>query len=347
MIEKKTIKVLIVDDSRVARAMLTHIIESDPDLKVAGYAENGEIALQWLQKEDCDVITMDIHMPVINGFEVTKKIMETKPLPTIIISSGYDSHDNHMAFKAIEAGALAILEKPVGIYDVSYSQMAKEIIHTIKMVSGIKLLTRHPRIHLNENKNFLKTAPKLSVKAIGIGASLGGPLAIAKILEDLPASFPIPIFIVQHIAAGFTEDFIRWLQNRAKLKIYLAKHGELAQPGCVYIAADVCQMGIKKGDIINLDYTTLHGIQPSVGHLFKSLAETYGAQCIGVILTGMGRDGAEELLLMKQKGAYTIAQDEESCLMFGMPKEAILINAAQQIVPLNLIASTLIRLVEK
>lgn len=343
--KKKIIKVFIVDDSRVARDLLTHIIESDPQLKVVGTAENGEVALKLLQTESCDVITMDIHMPHLNGFEVTQKIMETKPVPTLIISSGYTSTDNFLAFKALEAGALAILEKPGGVNDIHYAQRVKEIIETIKLISDIKVVTRHRRQYLDYKSHVPKLESKQEIQAVGIGASLGGPLAIAKILEDLPASFPAPIFIVQHIVAGFTENFIRWLQERSKLKITSAKDGEKAKPGYVYIAADNCQMKIVKGDLISLDNSAKSGIQPSVGHLFKSLAETYGPHCVGVILTGMGKDGAKELLMMKQKGAYTIAQDEESCLMFGMPKEAILLGAAERVLPLNMIAETLNALV--
>jgi len=343
----KIIHVLIVDDSTVACQLLTHIIESDPQLKVVGYAKNGEQALKWLQTNSCDVITMDIHMPSINGFEVTQKIMESKPLPTIIISSGYTSSDEELAFKAIEAGALAILEKPIGFDDVKYAAKSQEIIDTLKMVSGIKLVTRRPKQSFRESRLLLsKTVEKREIKAVGIGASLGGPLAIAQILEELPASFPIPIFIVQHIAVGFSDEFIRWLQGRSKLQIYSARDGEIAKPGCVYIGADASQMHIKHGDVISLDYSTIPSTQPSVNHLFKSLADTYGPHCVGVILTGMGRDGAKELLNMKKNGAYTIAQDEASCLMFGMPKEAILLDAVREILPLNMIAARLIELVE-
>lgn len=343
--EKKIIRVLIVDDSRTAYQLLSHIIESDPQLQVVGYAENGERALKWLANNSCDVITMDIHMPDLNGFEVTKKIMTSKPIPTIIISSGYTPTDISLAFEAVDAGALAILEKPVGIDDVEYTHKRELINNTIKTVADIKLVTHRATLSSAHIKPLpSKIDSKIEIKAIGIGASLGGPLAIAKILNDLPADFPVPIFIVQHIAAGFVSEFIRWLQRQSKLQIHPAKHGEKARPGHVYIAADACQMEIKYGDLISLDYTTTPHIQPSVDHLFRSLAHTYGPHCVGVLLTGMGRDGAAEMLTMKKKGAYTIAQDEASCLMFGMPKEAIALGAAQQILPLNMISAMLITL---
>jgi two-component system chemotaxis response regulator CheB len=344
--KKDVTKVFIVDDSRVARELLTHIIESDPQLKVVGFAENGELALQWLQKHSCDVITMDIHLPRLNGFAITQKIMESKPVPTVIISSGYTASNNLLAFRALEAGALAILEKPLGLTDANYAVRSKEIIDTIKMISDIKVVTRHPKgLIQGIQRRMPQIVPTREIKAVGIGASLGGPLAIAKILEELPASFPVPIFVVQHISKGFSENFIHWLQERSKLKICSAIDGTLGRAGNVYIAADACQMKIIKGGFISLDYKANSPIQPSVGNLFKSLAETFGSHCVGVLLTGMGKDGAEEMLVMKQKGAYTIAQDEESCVMFGMPKEAIIIGAAQQVLPLHMIAYTLNALV--
>lgn len=182
---------------------------------------------------------------------------------------------------------------------------------------------------------------KCTIKAIGIGASLGGPTALVKILQGLSDTFSVPIFVVQHIIPGFTPDFIQWLQERTKLRICLAKNGEMAMPGWVYVAADACQMGVKKGGIISLVNIPIPVKQPSIDYLFKSLAETCQSHCIGVILTGMGNDGAEGLLAMKQQGALTIAQDEESCLVFGMPKEAILLGAVSQVLPLNRIAPML------
>lgn len=341
----KIINVFVVEDSKVARELLIHIIEKDPQLKVVGWAENGEDALKWLETGTCDVVTMDIKMPGLNGFEVTKKIMETRPLPTVIISAGYTPNDSSLAFKALEVGALAILEKPHAPTDINYPKQCKEIIDTIKMIADMKVIAHH------KAQSFismpLKLASKVEIKAVGIGASLGGPLAIAKILENLPANLPVPIFIVQHISEGFTEDFIRWLQERSKLRIFSAKNGTIAQAGCVYVAVESCHMEIKHGGCITLDYSQSLGIRPSVGRLFRSLAETYGPHCIGIILTGMGGDGAEEMLLMKQKGAYTIAQDQESCLMFGMPKEAIQLGAAQKILPLDRIAQALIDLTSR
>lgn len=343
----KPINVLIVDDSRVSRELLAHIIESDSELRVMGFAVSGIDALHWLETHTPDVITMDVQMPAIDGFEVTQKIMETNPIPVVVITSAYTSENAEMAFHSMEVGALAILEKPVGFGDKNYHLQAEEIIKAIKTIAGIKLIKkRNLSVRLDSQLPLIpEKYLKNEIKAIAIGASLGGPPALAEILSHLPFNFPVPIFIVQHIAAGFIHQFIKWLQERCRLPIHLARHGEKAIAGHVYIAPDKFHMKVEKGDVISLDPSFVNGPQPSVSNLFMSIAHTYGPNAVGIILTGMGRDGAQELLLMKQKGAYTIAQNEESCVMFGMPREAIAIGAAKQVLPLEKIAPALIYLV--
>jgi two-component system chemotaxis response regulator CheB len=341
--KKRPINVLVVDDSRVACDLLTYLIESDPELKVVKVAKSGEEALDWLKEQSPDVITMDVQMPGMNGFEVTRRIMETKPIPIVIITSAYTTANTEMAFRAMEAGALAILAKPRGGSNAAYDLQAKEIINTLKMISEVKLVTKWA------TKPSLVSKPPLPIKekkvaeirAVAIGASLGGPPAIAEILSNLPSSFPVPILIVQHISVGFIEGFIKWLQKGCSLPIHLATQGEKALPGHVYIAPDRYHMEIRKDNIIFLYASST---QPSIGPLFRSMAYTHGSHGIGVILTGMGKDGAHELLMMRQYGACTIAQDESSSMMFGMPKEAIAIGAAQLVLPLNKIAPALIYL---
>lgn len=342
----KVIKVFIVDDSQVSRELLAHIIEKDPELKVMGFAKSGIEALHWLNTHTPDVITMDIHMPFINGFEVTRKIMETRPVPVVIVTSAYDPKNAEVAFQAIDAGALAILGKPTGFGDRNYAEKEKEIINTIKTIAGIKLIKKRDLSKKSDIQIPLLLESNIpEIKAIGIGASLGGPPAIAEILSHLPSPFPVPIFIVQHIASGFVDGFIKWLQERCRLPVQLGRNNEVALPNRVYIAPDHFHMEVTKGNVIYLDSSPVQIPQPAVGRLFHSMAYTYGQHAIGVILTGMGRDGAQDLLLMKQKGAYTIAQDEKSCVMFGMPREAIEIGAVKRVLSLDKIAQALIYLV--
>lgn len=338
--------ILIVDDSKVARELLAHVIEGDPELKVLAFAESGEEALHWLQFNNCDAITMDFTMPKINGFDVTQRVMETKPLPIVIISAAYTLKDKQMGFQALEAGALAILEKPVSPQDSSYKEKAKVITDTLKMISGIKMKKRSTSSSVSDFRPLGLESKEFDIKAVGIGASLGGPLAISQILSELPPSFPVPIFIVQHMALGFAEGFAKWLQQKTPLKVVLAKDKEQAIPGFVYIGADNCQLEVQKGGFISLKPNPEKS-QASIGRLFQSMASCYGSHAAGVILTGMGRDGAMELLQMKQKGAYTIAQDEASCVMYGIPKEAVLLGAARRILPLDKIAHFLTCLVTK
>lgn len=350
---KHRISVLIVDDSRTSRDLIAHIISSDPDLKIAGFAKDGDQALEWLGKNTADVVTMDILMPGTNGLDATRRIMHTKPIPIVIISAAYKASDDKQGFEAMEAGALAILEKPGSIHEASFQAKAQEIIDTIKTVAEVKLIRRRtpiepsttPPVPTRKVTAAEKFKREHAIEAIGIGASLGGPIAISNILSNIPASFPVPIFIVQHIAVGFTQGFATWLQEYTPLKVILPGHGDKALPGCCYIAPSDCHMEVRPGNIIYLAQDNTDPLQPSVGRLFKSMAKVYGPKAVGILLTGMGRDGADELLLMKSSGAITIAQDEESCVMFGMPKEAISLGAATHVLPPEQIAKTLNSLV--
>ena len=327
----------------MSRDLLQNILESDPEIEVVGYARDGEEALHWLRNHTADVITMDILMPGMNGLDVTRRVMETRPTPIIIISSAYQPKNAEQGFQAMEVGALAILEKPRRSSDETYRVQVKQILNTIKTVAEVKLVKRWQikkrEIPVSEPEEAIE-----GVEVVAIGASLGGPVAIAKILSALPATFPVPIFVVQHIAPGFTAGFSSWLQSQSALSITLAMEGERPRPGQCYIAPDACHMEITKNRIIQLSRHATDFLQPSVGRLFQSVAQAYGPHAIGVILTGMGSDGAQELKLMRQQGAYTIAQDEKSSVMFGMPREAIKLGGVARVLPLEAIPQALINL---
>lgn len=360
--EDGKITVFIVDDSPLARDLLTYIIEKDPSLKIIGFAENGEEALVWLKYQTPDVITMDIMMPVLDGFDTTRRIMQTKPTPIVIVSSGYNHEDWEKSFMAIEAGALAIIQKPQGIYD---NPLINELLETIHLIAGSKLITRRKsdsRVKLDSipSKNEFTTIENGSshqaskgpihhspIQGIAIGASLGGPMAVEKIISSLPENLPVPIFVVQHISIGFTKGFAEWLQRSSKLKVKLAENLEQAVPGCVYVAPDACFMTIHPHNIIKLESMPADNVKFGIGKLFESMAKTYGENSIGVILTGMGKDGSTELLEMYKNGALTIAQNEESCVLFGMPKEAIRIGAAGLVLHLDNIAETLVQAIQE
>ncbi len=350
----RPIKVLIVDDSSVSRDLLAFIIDSDPDLKVIGFAHNGEEAIQFLKHQTPDVITMDIVMPKMDGFETTRKLMQLHPIPIIIISNSYKKEDTQKSFMAIEAGALAILEKPRGPNDPCYPETAKAIIDSIKLMAEVRVITRRPYFKPQEQAKAVDIKPSQEVmllsgiEVVAIGASLGGPQALEVVLSKLPPDFPVPIYIVQHIASGFIHGLANWLNAACTLQVKVAKEGEIGQPGYVYLAPDKVHMEVRKGNqVVLIDEPPEGGLRPAVARLFRSIAESFGPHSIGILLTGMGKDGADDLLTMKQRGAYTIAQNEETCVIFGMPGEAIKLGAAQRIAPLEEIPQLLCKIMKK
>jgi two-component system chemotaxis response regulator CheB len=359
--EKEKIKVLIVDDSPVAQNLLKYIIESDPDLKVVGTAKNGDEVFEILQHTRPDVITMDIVMPRMNGFEVTRRLLQKWSLPVIIVSEYYNRRDVDKCFRALEAGALAILEKPKGIKDPLHLAMACSFVETIKAMAHVKLpqwSKNFPKESptelekLKEKQSVTELFPKgeklpKKVEAIAIGASIGGPAALAIILKDINHRFPVPIFLVQHISGGFISGFVDWLSRNSALHIQLAIDGDNPKPGVAYIAPDQCHLEITSEHKIRLVKSKPeNGHCPSIGHLFKSIVDIYGDKSVSVLLSGMGTDGVQELLYVKEKGGFTIAQDEATSVMFGKVREAIQVGAVKTVLPIQKIAPALEYLTE-
>ena len=340
------IKVLIVDDSRVAQEFLAHILASDPSVQVAGVANNGEEALKMVREKRPDVITMDIHMPGMDGFEVTRAIMETLPTPIVMVSASSTATEVASSFRMLEAGALALILRPPGIGQPGHEAAARELILTVKLMSEIKVIRRIRPAARGTSGPAAQSAAEIQL--VAIGASTGGPPALLKILSALPRDLAAPLLIVQHIAAGFTAGFVEWLGGASRFPVHIAAQGELPLPGHAYVAPDGLHMGVSCGPRIELsDQAPENGLRPSVNHLFRSAARVLGPRAVGVLLTGMGRDGAEELKTMKDKGAVTIAQDEASSIVHGMPGEAIKLGAATYILPPEGIASMLAGLIDK
>lgn len=344
------IKVLIVEDSIVMQELLAFTISSSPDFKVVGIASNGEEAIELAIKKQPDVITMDWQMPKLNGLEATRKIMETNPTPIVVVSGSIAVNDLKVSFSLLEAGALAIVKKTHHINHPDYKTEAHELIKTLKLMSEVKIVTR-----INKSRkvikppvvNFSGKKAKNSSKLVVIGASTGGPLVLQKIIAALPENYPLPILVVQHISPGFIRGFIEWLTNTTKKTIHLASNGETPLPGHIYFAPDGFHMGIEDGPRIKLsDHPPENGLRPSVAYLFQTAADNYRNEAIGVLLTGMGRDGAAELKIMKDQGAITIAQDQESSVVHGMPGEAIKMDAVSYVLSPDEIANMLISLVK-
>lgn len=345
------INVLVVEDSHVAKEFLIHILRSDPAIAVIATASNGEHALQILRDWQPDVIVMDIHMPIMNGLEATRRIMEIRPIPIVIVSSSVAATDTQTAFDAMEAGALAVLRRPAGIGHPDHKAMAREMVQTVKLLSEVRTVRRWSRKRISPAQVSATTGGESAfphIRLVAIGASTGGPSALETIFAVLPKNFPVPVLIVQHISSGFTEGFVHWLTNSSRLPVHLARHGEFPLPGNIYIAPDEYQMKIgRDAEILLVKDPPEHGSRPSVSYLFRALAQVCGANCAAGLLTGMGRDGVNELRILKEKGAITFAQDKETSVVHGMPGEAIRTNAARLILPLGEIAPTLIRLVNR
>lgn len=340
------IKVLIVDDSAVVRMHLRNILESDPDIHVIGAARDGGEAVRFVGRKRPDVITMDIAMPGMDGLEATRRIMETTPVPIVVVSARSDK-DVEKSFSAMKAGAVAVLEKPAGEDHKDFEKGAKEIVQTVKLMSEVRVVTRWPKTKVSGAVHPVRHGDK-RVRLVAIGASTGGPPVIQTILSSIPKDFPAPILIVQHIAKGFLGGMTDWLRHTTHLPISIASHGERLMPGHVYFAPDDFHLGVTGDERVALSKAAPeNGLRPSVSYLFRSTADIYSESAVGVLLTGMGRDGAEDLKLMKERGAVTIAQDQESSVVFGMPGEAVRLDAATHVLPPERISAILKSLIRE
>lgn len=339
------INILIVEDSPVVREFLIHILNSDPQLNVIGVARNGEEAVDAVRLKKPHVITMDIHMPGMNGFDATRKIMETHPTPIVIVSGSSTREEIATTFHAMEAGALAVVARPKGIGHPEYEASARELTQTVKLMSEVKVVRRWPRGAKAAPtpvipQPVLRKAPMMEV--IVIGASTGGPVVLETILAGLPKDLPVPILIVQHMASGFIEGFAEWLGNSTGFPVHVGSHGLRPLPGHAYLAPDGVHMGVGSGGSITLSKSEPeNGVRPAVSYLFRSFADAYGSNAVGVLLTGMGRDGAEELSLMRRKGCITFVQDKQSSIVHGMPGEAVKLEAATYVLTPGQIAQAL------
>lgn len=350
---ERKIKVLVADDSQVTRMLLVHLLESDPQIRVIGAVADGQSALDFVNENRPDVVLMDIHMPSMDGFEATRRIMETQPVPIIICSATTNSREMAITFRLMEAGAVACVEKPVAREHSEFEQLVANLLQTVKLMSEVKVVRRWPRSRLAPAAALvarsaeLKPAPA-EIRVIGIGASTGGPPLLQTILAGLSKDFPAPILVVQHIALGFLPGLAEWLNQTTGLRIHIASYGISPLPGHVYLAPDDFHMGLSaSGRILLTKEEPENGLRPAVSYLFRSLAEACGPNALGVLLSGMGRDGAAELKLMKDKGAITIAQDHESSVVHGMPGVAIELGGATHVLPADKISDALLTLVNR
>ena len=338
------IRVLLVDDSPLVLTVLSRMLAESPDIEVVGTASNGREAFELIPQLKPAVICTDYLMPVMDGLELTREVMSKYPCPILVISGtvGPDNPDN--VFALLQAGAVDVFPKPSGGWGAG-DEATRKIIGKIKLLAGVVVFKRPS----NQNSQVVPADPiarPAKARIVAIGASTGGPQALQKILTRLPRDFACPILCVQHISEGFLQGLVDWLAAQCQVKIKIAAIGEKPQPGVVYFPREETHLVIDSKGRLNASHqAAVGGHRPSVGVLFDSVAAHYGSSAVAVLLTGMGNDGAEGMRTVARAGGVTIAQDEGSCVIFGMPKQAIEMGVVRFVRPLSEIGATIIKCV--
>jgi two-component system chemotaxis response regulator CheB len=349
------IRVVVIEDSPTARALLVDILRSDPDMEVVGEAADGLEGVELAQRLRPDVITMDIHMPRMDGIAATKEIMITAPTPIVIATSSTRVGEVEVAMHALRAGAVAVVCKPHGPASPEFEEARNRLLFTVKAMAGVKVVRRWrrreespsdtpERREMSESGVLRAAGPRTRV--VAIATSTGGPAALQALLSALPGDFPVPVLVVQHIAQGFMNGLAAWLNSVCDLRVNVAEHGERLVPHSVFLAPDGRHLGVSQPSYIALDdRPPVGGFRPSGSYLFESVAGVFRSGATAVILTGMGEDGVAGLRSIRRQGGRIFAQDEKSSVVFGMPGSAIAAGLADKVASPEQIASYLTRLI--
>lgn len=329
--DKPPIRLLIAEDSRTQLELLKFIIETSGDFDLIGTAQDGIAAVEKVTALRPDIVLMDCNMPRANGFEAARRIMELCPVPIVMISSASSEAEAVYSFEAIKVGALAFLSKPSGLDTEEDAERQKLLVDTLRLMAEVKVVRRYaPGIRKEERPDHTgQRKPKL----FAIAGSTGAPGILADILAAASPP-PAPVLIVQHMAAGFIEGFAKWMQGVARFPVKVAVHGEMALKGTAYFAPDNQHLGISQSGELLLDNGPREeGFRPSADFLFRSVANAFGADAMAILLSGMGKDGADGMKKLRDAGGCTVIQDEASAVIFGMPGAALALGAVQHVLP--------------
>jgi two-component system, chemotaxis family, protein-glutamate methylesterase/glutaminase len=341
------VRVLVVEDSITIRRRLVDVLEADPGFEVVGEAEDGRQAIDRCLALRPDAVTMDMMLPVMSGLAATEYIMAHCPTPILVVSASFNRGEVFKTYDALAAGAVEVIEKPTGTEAVGVWE--REFCSTLRIVSRVRVIT-HLRARLNGVREPRQPAAQLgrareptTMAVLGLGASTGGPNALVQVLSTLPKDFTAPVVVVLHIGSAFALPFGDWMGTQLSRPVVYAQGGELLASfgNRVVLAPPDRHLIVRGGRLVLTDDAERHSCRPSVDVLFESLAREYGREACGCLLTGMGRDGALGLLAMRQSGAATVAQDEATSVVYGMPREAAILGAAERILPLGEIGSAL------
>jgi two-component system chemotaxis response regulator CheB len=342
------VRVLIVDDSALMRRVIWGLLEEDPEIQVVGSAVDGLDAIEKVAQLKPDVLTLDVEMPRLDGLQTLGYLMSENPVPCVMLSA-YTPRGAETTLKALDFGATDFVQKPSGAISLNLERVKEELLAKVKVAKGIDLR----RLPFTGAAPAPPAAPKPKPVAdrgsvVAIGTSTGGPRALHALLPALPQDLPVPVLVVQHMSAGFTRSLAERLDRECLLKVKEAEADEVLEPGVVYMAPGDWHMQVQReaaGVRVKLDQRPpVLGVRPSVDHLFASVAEAYGPKAIGVVLTGMGRDGAKGLKAMKARQAVTLAQDEASSVVYGMPRAAFAAGCVDRVLDLKAIAPAIVEL---
>ncbi|MCY1045986.1 chemotaxis-specific protein-glutamate methyltransferase CheB [Corallococcus sp. bb12-1] len=339
----KKVSVLVVDDSLICRQLISAALSDDPDVEVVGTAANGVEAVALTKELRPHVITMDVDMPVMDGLTAVEHIMAECPTPILVLTGDPRSQAPALTYRALELGALALQIKP----SIDAGADAWNLTKEVKLISSVRVIRhlRGPKRTQAGTPHPTAVLPAVSMGIVAVAASTGGPQVLYRMLSELPVDFPAPIVIVQHINAAFSESLASWLANTSKLKVRLAQDGDVLAPGLVLVAPpDQHTLVPVRGRVALKTGVERDGHMPSGTMLLESVAKTYGRRAVGVVLTGMGADGADGLLAIKQAGGLALAQNEESCVVFGMPGAAVERKAVDHLIHGDDVAATLAKL---